>query len=84
MVTSSSVNLTWNFTSNDSSVTVIPTTFTTNDSIGITYTTVIQFDYLIGGNYTCTVTVDRDSAESTINLIGEHTVICTTYYQSLK
>ena len=42
---SSSVNLTWNFTSNDDRVTVIPTTITTDDSIGIIYTTVIQFDY---------------------------------------
>ena len=86
MVTPSSVNLTWNFTSNDSSITVIPTTITTDDSIGIIYTTVIQFDYLIEGNYTCVVTIDRDSAESTINLIGEHTVMymyIIVYYSSM-
>ena len=68
---SSSVYLTWNFTSNDSRVTVIPTTITTDDSIGIIYTTVIQFDYLIErdeGNYTCTVAINGDSAESTFNL----------------
>jgi len=66
-----SVNLTWNFTSNDNRVTVIPTTITTDDSIGIIYTTVIQFAYLMEedeGNYTCTVTIEEDSAESTFNL----------------
>ena len=66
-----SVQLTWNFTSNDNRVTVIPTTITTDDSIGIIYTTVIQFDYLMEGdeeNYTCTLTIDRDSAESTFYL----------------
>ena len=65
------VNLTWNFTSNDNRVTVIPTNITTDDSIGIIYTTVIQFDYLIKGdegNYTCTLTIDRNSTESTFNL----------------
>ena len=68
---SSSVNLTWNFNSNDSRVTVIPTTITTDDSIGTIYTTVIQFDYLSEGdeeNYTCTLAIDGDSAESTFNL----------------
>ena len=68
---SSSVNLAWNFTSNDDRVTVIPTTITTDDSIGIVYTTVIQFDYLIEGdeeNYTCNLTIGGDSAESTFNL----------------
>ena len=68
---SSSVNLTWNFTSNDDRVTVIPTTITTDDSIGIIYTTVIQFDYLNEmdeGYYTCSVRIDGDSAESTFNL----------------
>ena len=75
MVTSSAIDLTWNFTSNDSRVTVMPTTITTDNSIGIIYTTVIQFDYLMEGNYTCTATVDRNSANSTINLIGKHTVI---------
>ena len=68
---SSSVNLTWNFTSNDDRVTVIPTTITTDDSIGIIYTTVIQFDYLMETNeenYTCTLTIDGDSVESTFNL----------------
>ena len=66
-----SVNLTWNFTSNDDRVTVIPTTITTDDSIGIIYTTVIQFDYLMEGdeeNYTCNSTVEGDSAASTFNL----------------
>ena len=68
---SSSINLTWNFTSNDDRVTVIPTTITTNDSIGIIYTTVIQFDYLMETdeeNYTCTLAIDGDSVESTFNL----------------
>ena len=68
---SSSVNLTWNFTSNDDRVTVIPTTITNNDSIGIIYTTVIQFDYLMETdeeNYTCTLAIDGDSVESTFNL----------------
>ena len=63
----SSVNLTWNFTSNDNRVTVIPTTITTDDSIGIIYTTVIQFAYLMEGdegNYTCKLTVEGDSSES--------------------
>ena len=66
VVQSSSVNLTWNFTSNDDRVTVIPTTVTTDDSIGIIYTTVIQFDYLMEGdegNYNCTLTIGNDSAE---------------------
>ena len=67
----SSVNLTWNFTSNDDRVTVIPTTITTDDSIGIIYATMIQFDYLMDreeGEYTCTLTIDGSSAESTFNL----------------
>ena len=62
----SSVNLTWNFTSNDDRVTVIPTTITTDDSIGIIYTTVIQFAYLMEGdegNYTCTLTVEGDTTK---------------------
>ena len=66
-VQKSSVNLTWNFTSNDNRVTVIPTTITTDDSIGIIYTTVIQFAYLMEGdegNYTCILTVEGNSAES--------------------
>ena len=68
---SSSVNLTWNFTSNDDRVTVIPTTITTDDSIGIIYTTVIQFAYLMEedeGYYTCSVMIHENSAESTFNL----------------
>ena len=70
-VQTDSVNLTWNFTSNDNRVTVIPTTITTDDSIGIIYTTVIQFAYLMEGdegNYTCTVSINEDSAESTFIL----------------
>ena len=66
-----SIDLTWNFTSNDNRVTVIPTTITTDDSIGIIYSTMIQFDYLIEGdkgNYTCTLAINGDSAESTFNL----------------
>ena len=65
------VNLSWNFTSNDDRVTVIPTTITTDDSITVTYTTVIQFDYLTEEdeeNYTCTLEIDGDSTESTFNL----------------
>ena len=68
---SSLVNLTWNFTSNDNRVAVIPTTVITDDSIGIIYTTVIQFDYLLEEdeeNYTCTLTIEGDSAKSTFNL----------------
>ena len=67
----SSVNLTWNFTSNDNRVTVIPTTIIIDDSIGIIYTTVIQFTYLMEGdkgNYTCTLTMEGNSAESIFNL----------------
>ena len=74
---SSSINLTWNFISNDNRVTVIPTTITTDDSIGIIYSTVIQFDYLLEvdeGYYTCSVTIEEDSAQSTFNLetISKH------------
>ena len=73
----SSVNLTWNFTSNDNRVTVIPTTITTDDSIGIIYTTVIQFAYLLEGdegNYSCTVMIEEVLAESTYYLksISKH------------
>ena len=66
-----SVNLTWNFTSNDDRVRVIPTTITTDDSIGIVYTTVIQFSYLMEGdegNYTCTTMIKENSGYSTFNL----------------
>ena len=66
-----SVNLTWNFTSNDNRVTVIPATITTDDSIGMMYTTVIQFAYLMEGdegNYTCNLTDEGYSTESTFNL----------------
>ena len=74
---SNSINLTWNFTSNDNRVTVIPTTITTDDSIGIIYSTVIQFDYLLEvdeGYYTCSVMIEEDSAQSTFNLetISKH------------
>jgi len=58
---STSINLTWNFISNDSRVAVIPTTITTDDSIGIIYTTVIQFAYLTEEderNYVCTLTIE--------------------------
>ena len=73
----SSVNLTWNFNSNDNRVTVIPTTITTDDSIGILYTTVIQFAYLMEedeGNYTCTTAIEEDSADSNFDLkiISKH------------
>jgi len=70
-VSSTSVNLTWNFNSNDSRVTVIPTTITTDDSVGIIYTTVIQFAYLIeedGRNYTCTLTIENSMEESIFDL----------------
>ena len=70
-VQTSSVILTWNFTSNDNRVTVIPTTITTDDFIGIIYTTVIQFAYLMEGdegNYTCAVTIEENSGESIYNL----------------
>ena len=65
------VNLTWNFTSNDDRVTVIPTTITTDDSIGIIYTTVIHFDYLMEGDkeyYACTLIIDGDLSQSIFNL----------------
>ena len=68
-VSSTSVNLTWNFSSNDSRVTVIPTTITTDDSIGIIYTTVIQFAYLIEEDnsiYTCTLTIENTVEESVL------------------
>ena len=68
---SSLVYLTWNFTSNDSRVAVIPTTATTDNSIGIIYVTVIQFAYITEGDdnsYTCTSIVENDSAESTYDL----------------
>ena len=70
-VETSSVNLTWNFTSNDNRVTVIPTTIATDESIGIIYTTVIQFTYLMEGdegNYTCTSTIEEDSTDSIFDL----------------
>ena len=74
---SSSINLIWNFTSNDNRVTVIPTNITTDDSIGIIYTTVIRFDYLSEmdeGYYTCSVIIEEDYAQSTFNLetISKH------------
>ena len=69
---SSTVNLTWNFISNNDRVTVIPTTVTTDDSIGIIYTTVIQFVYVIEGderNYKCTVEIEEeDVTESSFYL----------------
>ena len=74
-VQSSSVNLTWNLTSNDTRVRVIPTTITTDDSIGISYSTVIQFDHLMEGIYMCTVTINGNSAESTFNLISKQIVV---------
>ena len=64
---SSLVNLTWDFTSNDNRVTVIPTTITTDDSIGIIYTTVIRFAYVIEGDersYKCTMEIEEDITES--------------------
>ena len=67
----SSVNLTWNFFSNDNRVTVIPATITTNNSIGNIYTTVIQFAYLIEedvGSYICILTIDGYSLKSSFSL----------------
>ena len=74
---SSSIDLTWNFTSNDNRVTVIPTTIITDDSIGIIYSTVIQFDYLLKvyeGYYTCSVMIEEDLTESTFyfEVIGKY------------
>ena len=79
-----SVNLNWNFTSNDNRVTVIPTTITTNDSISITYTTVIQFAHLIETDelsYTCTLTIEENSAESIFKLdtISKHDLLIHNY-----
>ena len=71
-VQSSSVNLTWDFISNDNRVTVIPTTITTDDSISsIIYTTVIQFAYLTEEdelNYMCIFTIGEETEESIFNL----------------
>ena len=67
----SSVSLTWNFTSNDNRVTVIPTTITADDSIGIIYTTVIQFAYLMEEDeqsYICILMIQRYSVNSTFSL----------------
>ena len=82
-VAPNSVNLTWNIT-NDNRVTVIPTTITTDDSIGILYTTVIQLPYLIEGNYTCTLKIDKNLTESTINLISKHNVKVKYYHTNFK
>ena len=79
----SSVSLTWNFTSNDTRVTVIPATITNNDSIGIIYTTVIQFAYLVKadeGNYMCTLKVNEDSTESNYHL----DIICKCKFLIIK
>ena len=70
-ISSTLVNLTWNFINNDSRVTVIPTTITIDDSIGIIYTTVIQFAYLTEEderNYTCTLTIEDSVEESIFDL----------------
>ena len=65
------VDLEWNFISNDSSrITVIPTTITTDDMMGNIYTTVIQFASLVEGdegNYNCTLTLES-SVESSFDL----------------
>ena len=76
-VPSSSVNLVWDFSSNDNRVTVIPTTITTDDSIGNIYTTVIQFAYLIEddeGNYTCTLTIENsvESSNFDLEILGKY------------
>ena len=55
------VQLQWNFISNDNRITVLPATVTAEDSIGNIYSTAIQFAYLVEedeGNYTCTLTVE--------------------------
>ena len=64
-------NFTWNYTSTDNRVTVIPSNITTDDSIGIIYSSIIRFAYLMEGdegNYTCTLTIAGDSAESIFSL----------------
>ena len=64
-------NLTWNYTSTDNRVTVIPPNITTDDSIGIIYSSIIQFAYLMEGdegNYNCTLTIGEDSADSIFSL----------------
>ena len=66
----STVELMWDFISNDSRVIVIPATVTTDDSIGSIYTTVIQFEYLMEGdegNYACNLII-QDSVESNFEL----------------
>ena len=66
----STVELMWNFISNDNRVVVMPATITTDDSIGSIYSTVIQFSYLMEGdegNYTCNLTI-QDSAQSNFEL----------------
>ena len=72
-----SVNLAWNFISNDTRIRVVPQTITTDDSIGSIYTAVIQFDYIIEedeGNYLCSLEIDGDLEESTFSLktISKH------------
>ena len=80
-VQSNLVNLTWNFTSNDNRVIVIPTTITTDDSIGTIYTTVIQFAYLIEadqGYYTCSMMFnDEDLSNKSfyLKIIGKPVLI---------
>ena len=66
----STVELMWNFISNDNRVVVMPATITTDDSIGSIYSTVIQFSSLMEGdegNYTCNLTI-QDSAQSDFEL----------------
>ena len=79
IVDTTTVELQWNFISNDSRITVIPTSITADDSIGNLYTTVIQFAYLVEedeGNYTCTLTVE-DSVKSNFDLeiLSKHTYV---------
>ena len=66
----STVELMWNFISNDNRVKVMPATITADDSIGSIYSTVIQFAYLMEGdegNYTCNLTI-QDSVQSNFEL----------------
>ena len=64
------VNVSWNFTSNDDRVTVIPSNITANNSNGIIFSTVIHFAYLMEadeGNYKCSLKIEADLVETTFN-----------------
>ena len=75
-IDTTTVQLQWDFSSNDSRITVLPATVTTDDSIGNIYSTVIQFTYLVEedeGNYTCTLTVEDPVMSSfDLEILSKH------------